>query len=43
MGDEVRRTPRKQQRLLPDNDTSWFDWSGLDKHGTFHRFTRLRC
>jgi glycogen operon protein len=42
MGDEVRRTQRgNNNAYCQDNDISWFDWSGLDKHGDIHRFTRL--
>ena len=33
MGDEVRRTQRgNNNAYCQDNDISWFDWSGLDKH-----------
>ena len=42
MGDEVRRTQRgNNNAYCQDNDISWFDWSGLDKHADIHRFTRL--
>ena len=42
MGDEVRRTQRgNNNAYCQDNDISWFDWSGLDKHGDIRRFTRL--
>ena len=42
MGDEVRRTQRgNNNAYCQDNETSWFDWTGLEKHAEFHRFTRL--
>jgi len=42
MGDEVRRTQRgNNNAYCQDNDISWFDWSGVDKYGDIHRFTRL--
>ncbi|MGB8432757.1 MAG: glycogen debranching protein GlgX, partial [Burkholderiales bacterium] len=42
MGDEVRRTQRgNNNAYCQDNDVSWFDWSGPDKHGDILRFTRL--
>ena len=42
MGDEVRRTQRgNNNAYCQDNDISWFDWSGLDKHADIYRFTRL--
>jgi len=42
MGDEVRRTQHgNNNAYCQDNDISWFDWSGLDKHADIHRFTRL--
>ncbi len=42
MGDEVRRTQRgNNNAYCQDNDISWFDWSGLEKHADIHRFTRL--
>ena len=42
MGDEVRRTQRgNNNAYCQDNEISWFDWSGLDKHADIHRFTRL--
>jgi glycogen operon protein len=42
MGDEVRRTQRgNNNAYCQDNDISWFDWSGPDRHRDVHRFTRL--
>jgi glycogen operon protein len=42
MGDEVRRTQRgNNNAYCQDDETSWFDWSLLEKHADVHRFTRL--
>jgi glycogen operon protein len=42
MGDEVRRTQRgNNNAYCQDNEISWFDWTGLEKHAEIHRFTRL--
>jgi isoamylase len=42
MGDEVRRTQRgNNNAYCQDNEISWFDWRGLDRHADIHRFTRL--
>jgi glycogen operon protein len=42
MGDEVRRTQRgNNNAYCQDNEISWFDWTGLEKHAELHRFTRL--
>jgi isoamylase len=42
MGDEVRRTQRgNNNAYCQDNDISWFDWTGLEKHAELYRFTRL--
>ncbi len=42
MGDEVRRTQRgNNNAYCQDNEISWFDWTGLEKHADLHRFTRL--
>ena len=42
MGDEVRRTQRGHNNAYSqDNEISWFDWRGLEKHVEIHRFTRL--
>jgi len=41
MGDEVRRTQRgNNNAYCQDNDTSWFDWSLLERHADIHRFVR---
>jgi isoamylase len=40
-GDEFRRTQRgNNNAYCQDNETSWFDWSLLDRHAEIHRFTR---
>jgi isoamylase len=42
MGDEVRRTQYgNNNAYCQDNETSWFDWSLLEKHAGMHRFVRL--
>jgi isoamylase len=42
MGDEVRRTQLgNNNAYCQDNETSWFDWTGLERHADIHRFTRL--
>ena len=42
MGDEVRRTQHgNNNAYCQDDDTSWFDWTLLDKHADVHRFARL--
>jgi isoamylase len=42
MGDEVRRTQRgNNNAYCQDNETSWFDWSLLEKHDDILRFTKL--
>ena len=39
MGDEVRRTQRgNNNAYCQDNETSWFDWTLLEKHADVHRF-----
>ncbi len=41
MGDEVRRSQRgNNNAYCQDNETSWFDWSLLDRYGDVHRFVR---
>ena len=41
MGDEVRRTQRGNNNgYCQDNETSWFDWSLLEKHADIHRFVK---
>jgi isoamylase len=42
MGDEVRRSQfGNNNAYCLDNETSWFDWSLLDKHSDVRRFLRL--
>ena len=42
MGDEVRRTQRGNNNgYCQDNETSWFDWSLLQKHQDIHRFVKM--
>jgi glycogen operon protein len=42
MGDEVRRSQfGNNNAYCQDNETSWFDWSLLEKHSDVHRFLRL--
>src|ERR1051325_9357211 len=42
MGDEVRRTQRgNNNAYCHDNETSWFDWSLLEKHADVLRFVTL--
>ena len=47
MGDEVRRTQRgNNNAYCQDNETSWFDWSLLERHADVRRFVthaRRRC
>jgi hypothetical protein len=33
--------PDRQQHLLQDNETSWFDWAVVDRHADVHRFVTL--
>jgi isoamylase len=41
MGDEVRHTQRgNNNAYCQDNELSWFDWTGLEKHADIHRFVR---
>jgi len=41
MGDEVRRTQRgNNNAYCQDNETSWFDWTLVDKHRDIHRFVQ---
>jgi isoamylase len=41
MGDEVRRTQRGNNNAYCINDdTTWFDWALVRKHGDVHRFAR---
>ena len=40
-GDEMRRTQRgNNNAYCQDNETSWFDWTLLERHAATHRFTR---
>jgi isoamylase len=42
MGDEVRRTQHgNNNAYCQDNETSWFDWSLLDRHADLRRFVAL--
>ena len=42
MGDEVRRTQEgNNNAYCQDNETSWFDWTLVDRHADLHRFVRL--
>jgi glycogen operon protein len=42
MGDEVRRTQQgNNNAYCQDNETSWFDWSLVEKHADVLRFVRL--
>jgi glycogen operon protein len=42
MGDEVRQTQGgNNNAYCQDNETSWLDWTLLEKHAEVHRFLRL--
>ncbi len=42
MGDEVRRTQHgNNNAYCQDNETSWFDWTLVEKHADGHRFVTL--
>jgi isoamylase len=42
MGDEVRRTQGgNNNAYCQDNETSWFDWSLVEKHSDIHRFVTM--
>jgi glycogen operon protein len=42
MGDEVRRTQGgNNNAYCQDNESSWFDWTLLERHGDVHRFLKL--
>ena len=42
MGDEVRRSQGgNNNAYCQDNETSWFDWSLVDKHADVKRFTQM--
>jgi glycogen operon protein len=39
MGDEVRRSQRgNNNAYCGDDETTWFDWSALERHADVHRF-----
>jgi glycogen operon protein len=41
MGDEVRRTQRGNNNpYCHDDETSWFDWTLLERHGDVRRFVK---
>ncbi|MHB9074805.1 MAG: glycogen debranching protein GlgX [Desulfobaccales bacterium] len=41
MGDEFRRTQRgNNNAYCQDNDTSWLDWTQLDRYPDIHRFVK---
>jgi isoamylase len=41
MGDEVRRTQRgNNNAYCIDDETTWFDWSALERHADIYRFAR---
>jgi glycogen operon protein len=41
MGDEIRRTQRgNNNAYCQDNETSWLDWTRLERHHDVHRFAR---
>jgi glycogen operon protein len=42
MGDEVRRSQcGNNNAYCQDNDSTWFDWSLVDRHADIHRFVKL--
>ncbi len=42
MGDEMRRTQGgNNNAYCQDDETSWLDWSLLERHGDLHRFVKL--
>jgi len=41
MGDETRRSQSGNNNgYCQDNETSWFDWESVEKHGDIHRFAK---
>ena len=41
MGDEIRRTQGGNNNgYCLDDETAWFDWSGIERHAEIHRFVR---
>jgi isoamylase len=44
MGDEMRRTQYgNNNAYCQDNETSWFDWTLVEKHADVHRFVKRIC
>jgi glycogen operon protein len=44
MGDEVRRTQVGNNNCYShDDESNWFDWALLERHGDVRRFVRLLC
>jgi isoamylase len=44
MGDEVRRTQQgNNNAYCQDNETSWLDWTLVEKHADVLRFVRMLC
>jgi len=41
MGDEVRSSQRGNNTYCQDNETSWFDWTLVERHADVHRFVTL--
>jgi len=42
MGDEVRRTQRgNNNAYCQDNETSWFNWTLIERHRDVHRFVKM--
>jgi glycogen operon protein len=42
MGDEVRHTQQgNNNAYCHDDESVWFDWTGIEKHRDVHRFARL--
>src|SRR5215469_3683273 len=41
MGDEIRRTQRgNNNAYCIDDETTWFDWSAVERHADLHRFVK---
>ncbi|MFB3787625.1 MAG: glycogen debranching protein GlgX [bacterium] len=41
MGDEIRRTQQGNNNAYgQDNEISWMDWTGLERHADIHRFVK---
>ena len=41
MGDEVRRTQGgNNNAFCQDNESSWFDWTLVERHSDIHRFVK---